>query len=207
MTEKNICQQDFLTLAEAADYMRCSVDSLRAAVANHNVPFVPRPDDPLFFKPHLREFLLSNEIEPDAEVSPNPTEANIGTTLLKRLIERSGLVPRFTRKYVNLSKRKGSRVLAQLHENRCGVHLVIPEGSKDETLLQSPVKRADIEELAGYSIGPEKDWLLGNGHRGTYKPAIAFHVPNTIVDDSDAWHHVEQILDYAINRPEQPSST
>jgi len=200
MNQENTNQKDFLILSEAADYMRCSVDSLRADVANRRIPFIPRPDGPLFLKAHLREFLLTAEIEPDVEIPPKPGEANIETKLLKRLVERSGLVPDYKDKYINLRARKGGRVIAQLHQNPSGVHLAIPEASDDETVPQSPLEPADIEHLGGYSIGPEKSWLRGDGNRGTYKKAIAFNIPDSIGNDSDAWTSITALIEYAKKR-------
>ncbi len=202
MNQEDTNQKDFLTLAEAADYIRSSIDSLRGEVANRRVPFISRPNGPIFARSSLKKFLLSKENQPYPEEPSKDAASESRTTLLKRLVDHSGLIPDYKNKYVNLRTHRGrgrgrGRVLAQFHQNPCGVHLAIPEGSDDEAVPQSPLQPVDIEELSGYSIGPEKSWLNGDGKRGTYRKAIAFHIPDSIGDDSDAWAHIMALIEYA----------
>jgi len=208
MSQKSINSNeslDFLTLEEAARFIRRPVQHLRAKVANKRIPYIPPAEEPIFYKPHLIEYMLSIEIQPDQHATATKISNNRTDELLRLIIELSAFNPEYLRHRVNLRLRKAGKVLAQLYpdSDSRGLYLAIPESEGDKALPQAKSldKLPAIEDLAR-GKGPAGSWLRGDGKRFTHSPAVAFHISNDIADDPDhaAWSDIRELLEYAKKR-------
>jgi hypothetical protein len=208
MDKKSIKSNDFfefLTLDEAARFIRRPVQYLRAEVANKRIPYIPPAEDPRFYLPHLREAVLKKEVLSGDSTRSTPPEDNKLAELIRLIMEQSSLLAEYLGPYVNLRLRKGGRVLAQLHtdSDSHGLFLAIPEAEGDQTLTE--VKNLErlphIDELA-QGKGPAGSWLRGDGKRFTHRPAVAFHISGDMADDPEhpAWSDIRELLEYAKKR-------
>jgi hypothetical protein len=166
----------------------------------------------LFYKPHLREYLLSKERGNERQERCQSTTAteDLQTPLVLQVIEASQLKPRPAKQYVNLCDPESGLVYAQIHPNSRAGDLVIPEPDQELPECQhlERVETEDFESLAGY-YGPNRDWMLGNGKRFTTKPAAVFHIPPAAQTDPNhgAWREIQALIKYAKNRRERRRST
>ncbi len=208
MRKKSIESSDFyefLTLSEAARFIRRPVQHLRAEVANKRIPYIPPAEDPRFYLPHLREAVLKKEVVPADSTRPTQGGDNNAAALIRLIAEQSSLLAEYLGPYTNFRFKKGGRVLAQLYpdSDSRGLLLAIPEAEGDETLpeAKSLERLPHIEELA-HGKGPAGSWLRGDGKRFTHRPAVAFHISSDIADDPEhpAWSDVRELLEYAKKR-------
>ena len=76
------------------------------------------------------------------------------------------------------------------------------ECGEDSNLPKCTFERTELEQLNGYTK-TNKNWLKGTQH--TEQPAVAFHIPNSILDDSDGkeWKDIQTLLEYTRDKLEK----
>jgi hypothetical protein len=186
---------NWLSLDEAAQYLKCEQDYLGGLVRQKKVPHTVLPDSDtvLFSTDRLDQWLLGQE----KGSAPVGLQGGTVPSLIDSILQRFGYAAKAKSRYTNLYK--GTKVFAQIHPNPDGVDVAIKEAEGNTDMPKCDVLQpVSIDSLHGYWRA-NKDWLVGNGQRYTNQRAVAFHVPSELGNDSQhpGWSELERLLKYA----------
>lgn len=194
---------DWMNIEEAAEHLRCPVETVKEMVNKKEIPFSKLADVPRFFKKRLDDWLLNMETSPKAKRNNKGIldKVEYNRDLFEQTVERSGLEVEQTQKYFNL---KADRVRAQIHppnpkssRKPGGIELVIPEVD-DEAPQCKTLQNISIKDLYG-NWRANNGWLTGDGTRYTFRPAAAYHILEEMATkpNHQGWKEVEALLEYA----------
>lgn len=197
---------DWMNIEEAAEHLRCPVETVKEMVNKKEIPFSKLVDDPKFFKKRLDDWLLNMETSPKTKRNKKGIldKVEYNQDLVEQTVERSGLEVEQKQKYFNL---KEDRVRAQIHppnpkssRKPGGIELVIPEVD-DEAPQCKILQNISIKDLYG-NWRANNGWLTGDGTRYTFRPAAAYHILEEMADNPKhrGWEEVEALLEYAKSR-------
>jgi len=194
---------DWMNIEEAAEHLRCPVETVKEMVNKKEIPFSKLADDPRFFKKRLDDWLLNMETSPKTKRNNKGIldKVEYNQDLVEQTVERSGLEVEQKQKYFNL---KADRVRAQIHppnpkssRKPGGIELVIPE--VDDKAPQCKIlQNISIKDLYG-NWRANNGWLTGDGTRYTFRPAAAYHILEEMATkpNHQGWKEVEALLEYA----------
>lgn len=199
----NVGQNRFLNTQEAAEFLSMDLEELDQLIVEKKIPHSIFPDGkPRFWPERLRDWGFSFEQVSEYNIKTSSIIKGQGRTLISEICNRFNYETRKSSEYMNLCF--AQRAFAQLHPrpNNDGVDLALRECGKDSNLPESSFTQTEIDQLNGYTK-TNKNWLRGTQH--TNQPAIAFHIPNSLLDEkeSEGWKELQVLLSYTKDKLEK----
>ena len=196
-------QNQFVDKKGAADLLNTDVEQIDRWVDEGIIPYCKFPNGEIKFWPEsLINWGLSYQVAPGYKIKTSSNIEDQGHSLIAEVCKRFKYETRKSKEYINLCF--AQRAFAQLHPrwDNDGIDLVLRECGEDSNLPKCTFERTELEQLNGYTK-TNKNWLKGTQH--TEQPAVAFHIPNSILDDSDGkeWKDIQTLLEYTRDKLEK----